>query len=965
METKNQAKVPVVVNVSVKGQPKVSIMVSDLGYSEIISSIQSDEHLCWYTNYNLETKDGIITHTSTFDGINENEILDIQLVPLNNNEGALIEHAKHFLRIVFILTEMHNMIDCSQSVIGSILRSIPNDNQTVPVEDFSQLYPHSYSNYSSYPIISHFDLVNSSVSLSDHFIGILQKFNLRTHEGEEFIVKGSETGWFVKNEKVFSSLHMLIADISSHFRDNYLKVSKKWCSLIQCEKNPFSPLMKVQTILPSQIKNQDRPKLKLFSGSKNSLLSTSLDDSIELIGDEDYKDILISSVEDVYIKDLLDGISQIKRGLIPPINENRNYIWNDLFISHIGDLSIYFEGRGGVETAHKVVSNEIRIYPVLKKKIKNAKVVRTFVIDLFNERWMAQTLIPGLLKGKAQIVYGFPPGNKATFQIPSEFSGLFEDIAPELSISPSIIKGVDSPIRSSSDVNGVIGSDGQKYIVDMHRITPRDANYPDPVKHFSFVVRESALKNFQVMKTLQQHHDELVQLGGNPKRLYSGNNEELHKKRSEYLNDLKKVSFDINSLTPDSSVQKPTNDLIELATFIKEVLIAQFIEEYFIESQFINSGSAIVSEMHGRGINVRYLGEIAKELSSKPESVVTASGLLLVETEILIRSFKVYVRKNNLSLPRFIDQLNLLLSSANNNEEKRILVSQLTEIGKFKFSYTIRSLQSCQRTLLLKGILSSFGISIHLNPADSHISISDISHVSPKLKYSFYESPFITELIDFGTTCYQNGDYTNAEQMFLSAVSLSDVSINGMDKIIGVALFYLGLIYLGKNQSKTAYDFLIKSMIIQERYSDQLDQEIIIRYSVLSEACKQLGQKNMSFILAYRAFVLSALLYPTHPWTMKASSVAVENAYEANPKYAYNISVFYFELCEQHNMEASVLAQLCHQISMLCITIGFYSEAIKYAEKATKINPIPELVSSFEMIKNTYSNEKQPKKAKK
>lgn len=51
-------------------------------------------------------------------------------------------------------------------------------------------------------------------------------------------------------------------------------------------------------------------------------------------------------------------------------------------------------------------------------------------------------------------------------------------------------------IAGSPEIKGVKGTDRRKYIIDLMRIQPRDANYPDVISETACVVREELISAF-------------------------------------------------------------------------------------------------------------------------------------------------------------------------------------------------------------------------------------------------------------------------------------------------------------------------------------------------------------------------------------------------------------------------------------------------------------------------------------
>ena len=56
-------------------------------------------------------------------------------------------------------------------------------------------------------------------------------------------------------------------------------------------------------------------------------------------------------------------------------------------------------------------------------------------------------------------------------------------------------------IAGSPEIKGVRGTDRRRYLIDLMRLQPRDANFPDPVNHSACLIRDEAFKIFNLQKT--------------------------------------------------------------------------------------------------------------------------------------------------------------------------------------------------------------------------------------------------------------------------------------------------------------------------------------------------------------------------------------------------------------------------------------------------------------------------------
>jgi type III secretory pathway component EscU len=53
-------------------------------------------------------------------------------------------------------------------------------------------------------------------------------------------------------------------------------------------------------------------------------------------------------------------------------------------------------------------------------------------------------------------------------------------------------------IYGSPEIKGVRGTDRRKYLIDLMRLNPRDANFPDKIKHSQCMIRPEAIRIFNM-----------------------------------------------------------------------------------------------------------------------------------------------------------------------------------------------------------------------------------------------------------------------------------------------------------------------------------------------------------------------------------------------------------------------------------------------------------------------------------
>ena len=73
-------------------------------------------------------------------------------------------------------------------------------------------------------------------------------------------------------------------------------------------------------------------------------------------------------------------------------------------------------------------------------------------------------------------------------------------IAEDFSIKKDCVftdsNGNSFSYNGSADVKGIKAGDGRFYLMDLLRLSPRDTNFPDPIKHETCVIRSELIGQF-------------------------------------------------------------------------------------------------------------------------------------------------------------------------------------------------------------------------------------------------------------------------------------------------------------------------------------------------------------------------------------------------------------------------------------------------------------------------------------
>ena len=188
-------------------------------------------------------------------------------------------------------------------------------------------------------------------------------------------------------------------------------------------------------------------------------------------------------------------------------SEAQMFIVNNLFVSKGVDGVDIYPHMGGDEAAHVAVSKDVQGIRCLNNlDTEGVCLLGTVVIDWMGERWVAQSVVPGLFrrrdddgeegeedgegekdeegakgaqstaKDDTQVIYGGVDGPEV-IKDDASFHTLFARIAKSLHLALHDVKdskGVDHPLWLSVDSKGLRGADGRKYALDLARLNPVD-----------------------------------------------------------------------------------------------------------------------------------------------------------------------------------------------------------------------------------------------------------------------------------------------------------------------------------------------------------------------------------------------------------------------------------------------------------------------------------------------------------
>ena len=338
----------------------------------------------------------------------------------------------------------------------------------------------------------------------------------------------------------------------------------------------------------------------------------------------------------------------------------------------------------------------------------------TVVVDYLGKRVVGQSIVPGIFKqrepGEHQIDYGGVEG-KEFIATNEAFVQPFKELSAALRVKRHTVwdkENKEHELEGSVETKGLMGTDGRKYVLDLYRLTPLDIPWLEKHRetaedeekrypHRMSVLRPELVESYRITqmreyisKELEKRrsdqdvadsaaaashasedkpngihadgesnddHDE--QLSNGVKR--DAKNGETAKSSSPEAVDMSGFSFALNpdvfaGQQPQTAEEKDEleKDDVQVRA-VCDYLTADVLPKLVRDLQegdvgFPMDGQSLVREMHRRGVNVRYLGEMARLCAEKEDRRLQALKQLCHQ-EMVARAFKHLCNKQLRPLP--------------------------------------------------------------------------------------------------------------------------------------------------------------------------------------------------------------------------------------------------------------------------------------------------------------------------
>jgi protein TIF31 len=431
------------------------------------------------------------------------------------------------------------------------------------------------------------------------------------------------------------------------------------------------------------------------------------------------------------------------------------FVYNNIFFSFGADGVQTFASEGGDEAARVAVGKDVTgVRAVNQLDIPDLYTPGTVVVDYLGKRIVGQSIVPGIFKqrepGEPQIDYGGVEGRDLVTENEA-FIPVFEKLSKALHVKKHAVwdkEGKRHDLEGSIETKGLLGTDGRKYVLDMYRIAPLDVAWADEVSssdgadrhgeypHRMAILRLELVEAYRRMKLQEYVKAEVERRKAESKPDFNAqssqtpaetNGEEQHTgndvavqkaeetgekedqgrrdegKPDQELVDLSNFTFALNSDVCSGQVPQTDEEKDEYAKDEEEVravcahlrtkAIPELIQDlYDNDVGYPMDGQSLSQLLHKRGINVRYLGEVASLAAEKGNRLKALVGLAV--QEMVARAFKHITNRHLRHLPPIFATscishlLNCLLGTQINENPRPDIDEELQEIypeGDFSF----------------------------------------------------------------------------------------------------------------------------------------------------------------------------------------------------------------------------------------------------------------------------------------
>ncbi|KAK1282554.1 Clustered mitochondria protein [Acorus calamus] len=465
------------------------------------------------------------------------------------------------------------------------------------------------------------------------------------------------------------------------------------------------------------------------------------------------------------------------------------------------------------------------------------------IIDYRGHRVVAQSIIPGILQGDKSdsLLYGSVDNGKKICWDEAFHSKVLE-AAARLHLKPHmVLDGSGNAVKLAAPVEckGIVGSDDRHYLLDLMRVTPRDANYSGPGSRFC-VLRSELVTSFCKVEAAERSKStcgEVPVVPESANATYADTEVETKEKQCDAIHDFdtatsgKDPSCDEILLNPNvftefklaGSQEEIAADEAEVrkaGLYLVDVVLPKFVQDLSSLEVSPMDGQTLTEALHAHGINVRYIGKVADMTKHLPHLWD------LCATEIIIRSTK-HILKDVLREsqdhdlgPAISHFLNCLVGHNSSGGAKNGPNNMQWRAPK-KFSLPEDARSRVRKVSAIRNLCLKVGICIAARKYDFESAMpfeaSDVLDLQPVIKHSVPVCSEARELLESGKARLAEGNLNEAYTLFTEAFSILQQVTGPMHKEVANCCRYIATVLYHAGDMGGAITQQHKELIINER----------------------------------------------------------------------------------------------------------------------------------------------------
>ncbi|XP_054610400.1 clustered mitochondria protein homolog isoform X2 [Dunckerocampus dactyliophorus] len=719
------------------------------------------------------------------------------------------------------------------------------------------------------------------------------------------------------------------------------------------------------------------------------------------------------------------GAVAVVDGHVMPLNPGepphmQMFLWNNIFFSLARDIAQHYRPLGGDAAAHAAASCDLRgVQAYTSVDTEGLHTLGSAVVDYRGFRVIAQTIVPGILEKNQEqsILYGSTDHGRTIMTHP-RFVQLLEKASKPLRIQPhQVLDHRDTPVElySGVETKGILGNDGRHYILDLLRTFPADLNFqyseetqvnieevPKECQSFGYPQRHHhSLANLrpELMNAFVQHrYDTYLKIAGTHQRGGVSEWKEPVDNRKDTDHDKASggdfdIRFNPDLCSPgvrfvsaeDLSCQRRL--LWDAAAFLLSSQIPLVLQDCLDHRMAPMDGATLTSVLHQRGVNIRYLGTLLRQLDNMEDSGRHYHVQRMCVIEMVTRSakhvFRTYLQEvehatlsaavshflNCLLTSSTLDSSDQMLSRRRSHHRRRsrshcgraagaawarLTPSELwvrirTDAEDY-YHYTLDSAfmedHGLQRVSLLREFTIKTGIQVRMRDytMDSRTRAifgeEDVVNMLAVVKHVTYTASSATWLLEHAYAAVRRGHVSAAFDLVSQALMLFTSVCGALHEDTCTCLRLLGRLSYTLGQHANAVRHQERAVMSSERTRGVDHPQTIHDYTWLALYCVAAGQHCTSLRLLYRARYLTLLVTgDDHPHIALLDSmlgVVLHGLMELDLslKFLHNASIL---TSKYHGATSTKHAHSHHLLALLHHSRGDFESARRHESQACSI----------------------------